>query len=183
MEGALILPSEDDNNTFSINFSTGEVYKMRAVEAKERQVWVDKLRACSNGTANSRETFVRSVMSPSSQSQNFSKSEISPAEAFSSVNDILMVLEYKQCEIAQAIDYLAFAPRPEGPPAPESNLQCCWTVSGNCLLTSPRSQYWHESSRTWILKNKEHWELEYLGPPWSAVYCDRVSEGCCQAKA
>merc|ERR550519_1748014 len=146
MEGALILPSEDDNNTFSINFSTGEVYKMRAAEAKERQVWVDKLRACSNGTANSRETFVRSVMSPSSQSENFSKSEISPAEAFSSVNDILMVLEYKQCEIAQAIDYLAFTPRPEGAPAPlnpsqdllllKASSKCCWPVSGNCLLTS-----------------------------------------------
>merc|ERR550519_3234182 len=27
MEGALILPSEEDNNTFSINFSSGEVYK------------------------------------------------------------------------------------------------------------------------------------------------------------
>ena len=59
MEGALILPSEDDNNTFSINFSTGEVYKMRAGEAKERQVWVDKLRACSNGTATPQKTFMR----------------------------------------------------------------------------------------------------------------------------
>ena len=48
MEGALIIPSEEDGHTFSINFSTGEVYKVRAVEAKERQVWVDKLRATSN---------------------------------------------------------------------------------------------------------------------------------------
>merc|ERR1719233_2091129 len=52
MEGALILPSEDDNNTFSINFSSGEV---------------DKVRACSNGTPNSQKTFVMSVMSPSSK--------------------------------------------------------------------------------------------------------------------
>ena len=36
MEGALIIPSEEDGHTFSINFSTGEVYKVRAVEAKER---------------------------------------------------------------------------------------------------------------------------------------------------
>ena len=34
-----------------------EEYK--AAEAKERQVWVDKLRACSNGTTNSQKTFVR----------------------------------------------------------------------------------------------------------------------------
>ena len=59
MEGALIIPSEEDNNTFSINFSTGEVYKIRAAEAKERQVWVDKLRACADRTVNSRKPFVR----------------------------------------------------------------------------------------------------------------------------
>merc|ERR1719209_1552876 len=117
MEGALILPSEEDNNTFSINFSSGEVYKVRAAEAKERQVWVDKLRACSNGTANSQKTFVRSVMSPSSQSGNFG-SLPSPAEALNSVNDILMGLEYEQYEIAKAVDYLAFSPRPEVAPVP-----------------------------------------------------------------
>merc|ERR1719244_1558197 len=59
MEGALILPSEEDNNTFSINFSTGEVYKVRASEAKERQVWVDKLSACSIRTTNSKQAFER----------------------------------------------------------------------------------------------------------------------------
>merc|ERR1719489_531329 len=84
MEGALILPSEEDNNTFSINFCTGEVYKVRAAEAKERQVWVDKLRACSNRTANSKQAlesilYVRSVvMSPSSQSENFDRTTLSP---------------------------------------------------------------------------------------------------------
>merc|ERR1719435_33011 len=85
MEGALILPSEDDNNTFSINFSSGEVYKIRAAEAKERQAWVDKLRACSYGTANSQQTFVRSVMSPSSSCENFGWTP-SPAEALNNVN-------------------------------------------------------------------------------------------------
>merc|ERR1719250_502817 len=68
MEGALIIPSEEDNNTFSINFSTGEVYKIRAAEAKERQVWVDKLRACADRTVNSRKPFVRSVMSQAQSS-------------------------------------------------------------------------------------------------------------------
>merc|ERR1719312_531018 len=101
MEGALIIPSEEDNNTFSINFSTGEVYKIRAAEAKERQVWVDKLRACADRTVNSRKPFVRSVMSPSSQCENFPIP--SPAEAFNSVNDILMGLEFKQYEIARAL--------------------------------------------------------------------------------
>merc|ERR1719209_1696949 len=123
MEGALILPSEEDNNTFSINFSSGEV---------------DKVRACSNGTANSQKTFVRSVMSPSSQSGNFG-SLPSPAEALNSVNDILMGLEYEQYEIAKAIDYLAFTPRPEGAPAPLNRpndlllLKATCSATGQCL--------------------------------------------------
>merc|ERR1719369_1197412 len=143
MEGALILPSEEDNYTFSINFITGEVYKVRAAEAKERQVWVDKLRACSNRTANSKQAFERSVvMSPSSQNENFDRSTLSPADAFNSVNDILMGLEFEQYEIAKAIDDLAFTPRPEQhsrSPTLESNLKCYWTVPGNRLLTSTRS--------------------------------------------
>merc|ERR1719430_791648 len=114
MEGALILPSEEDNNTFSINFCTGEVYKVRAAEAKKRQVWVDKLRACSKRTANSKQVFERSVvMSPSSQNENFDRSTLSPVDAFNSVNDILMGLEFEQYEIAKAIDDLAFTPRPD----------------------------------------------------------------------
>merc|ERR1719193_2320270 len=143
MEGALILPSEEDNNTFSINFSSREVYKVRAAEAKERQVWVDKLRACSNGTANSQKTFVRSVMSPSSRSQcgNFG-SLPSPAEALNSVNDILMGLEYEQYEIAKAIDFLAFTPRPEGALVPFNRpndlllLKATCSATGQCLETA-----------------------------------------------
>merc|ERR1719350_1581674 len=48
MEGALVVPSEEDSHTFSINFSSGEVFKVRAAEARERQMWVDKLRASTS---------------------------------------------------------------------------------------------------------------------------------------
>ena len=48
IEGALIIPSEEDSHTFSINFSSGELYKVRAAEARERQLWVDKLRTCTS---------------------------------------------------------------------------------------------------------------------------------------
>ena len=50
MEGALVIPSEEDSHTFSINFSSGRVYKVRAAEARERQMWVDKLRACTTSS-------------------------------------------------------------------------------------------------------------------------------------
>ena len=48
MEGALVIPSEENSHTFSINFSSWRVYKVRAAEARERQLWVDKLRACTS---------------------------------------------------------------------------------------------------------------------------------------
>ena len=48
MEGALVIPSDEDSHTFCINFTSGEVYKVRAAEARERQMWVDKLRASTS---------------------------------------------------------------------------------------------------------------------------------------
>merc|ERR1719392_84396 len=92
MEGALIIPSEEDNNTFSINFSTGEVYKVRAAEAKERQVWVDQLRACTNiqrvRTSSIRKKFERSVLlSPSSLHESFHRATPHPADVFHTVDE------------------------------------------------------------------------------------------------
>jgi len=46
MAQAVVLPSQDDENTFTINFVSGEHYKVRASSARERQVWVDRLRHC-----------------------------------------------------------------------------------------------------------------------------------------
>ena len=37
-----------DSHTFSINFSSEEVYKVRAAEARERLMWVDMLRASTS---------------------------------------------------------------------------------------------------------------------------------------
>merc|ERR1719154_111850 len=51
MEGAVVSPSEEDSHTFSIHFSSGEVYKVRAAMARERQMWVDQLRASSTVTS------------------------------------------------------------------------------------------------------------------------------------
>ena len=43
-QGAVIAPSEEDSQTFSVNGANGEIYKLRAVDAKERQYWVSRLR-------------------------------------------------------------------------------------------------------------------------------------------
>lgn len=47
LDGAVISPSQEDSCTFYVNASNGEVYKLRASNAKERQDWVDRLRGSS----------------------------------------------------------------------------------------------------------------------------------------
>ncbi|XP_014252836.1 oxysterol-binding protein-related protein 11 [Cimex lectularius] len=47
LEAAVICPSDEDSNTFSVNSSSGESFKLRAQDAKARQEWVNRLRAVS----------------------------------------------------------------------------------------------------------------------------------------
>jgi hypothetical protein len=42
--GAVIAPSDEDSQTFTVNGANGEAYKLRAADAKERQYWVSRLR-------------------------------------------------------------------------------------------------------------------------------------------
>jgi hypothetical protein len=43
--GAVIAPSDEDSQSFSVNGANGEVYKLRASDARERQYWVTRLRS------------------------------------------------------------------------------------------------------------------------------------------
>jgi len=45
LAGAVICPSVDDSETFIVNAANGEVYRLRALDARERQHWVNRLRA------------------------------------------------------------------------------------------------------------------------------------------
>ena len=45
--GSICTPSEEDENTFHINFASGEQWKVKAISAKERQQWVNRIRACA----------------------------------------------------------------------------------------------------------------------------------------
>lgn len=45
--GAVVVPSEEDSQTFNVNFASGESYKLRAPNVRERQIWVDRIRAVS----------------------------------------------------------------------------------------------------------------------------------------
>ena len=40
----MIAPSEEDSQSFSVSGANSEVYKLRAIDAKQRQYWVSRLR-------------------------------------------------------------------------------------------------------------------------------------------
>lgn len=47
LESAVISPSDEDSNTFSVNSWNGECYKLRAADARARQDWVNRLRTAA----------------------------------------------------------------------------------------------------------------------------------------
>ena len=44
----MVVPSDEDSQTFQVNFASGESYKLRAANVKDRQVWVDRIRAVAH---------------------------------------------------------------------------------------------------------------------------------------
>lgn len=44
LAGAVVTPSDEDNQSFSVSGVCGEVYKLKASDAKDRQFWVDRIR-------------------------------------------------------------------------------------------------------------------------------------------
>jgi len=120
LAGSVVLPSEEDGQTFTVNFASGEVFKVRASHAKERQMWVDRLRACAymhnEALAHNHPSLSlrelrpptppgsRSHISngePSAQLQTLS---LSVLDAFGSVHDILNKVDEKHQGIAETIE-------------------------------------------------------------------------------
>ena len=50
--GAQIVPSEEDSQTFSVISTCGEIYKLKATDAKDRQIWVNRLRLTTQNWEN-----------------------------------------------------------------------------------------------------------------------------------
>ena len=48
LAGCMVVPSDEDSLTFNAIFASGETYKLRASNVRERQVWVDRLRAVAH---------------------------------------------------------------------------------------------------------------------------------------
>lgn len=47
--GAMITPSDEDGHGFTVSASNGDIYKLKASDARNRQMWVDHLRSSSGG--------------------------------------------------------------------------------------------------------------------------------------
>jgi len=44
LAGAIVTPSDEDSQTFSVIPKSGELFKLRAPNAKDRQAWIDRIR-------------------------------------------------------------------------------------------------------------------------------------------
>jgi len=120
LAGAVVVPSEEDGHTFSINFGSGEVYKVRASQTRERQVWVDRLRACSHrhglalGVPRAPGGRDRPITPPgakshvtgSEPSDQLQSLSLSALDAFGSVHDMLHRVEEKHRSLSEAIEAL-----------------------------------------------------------------------------
>ncbi|ESO97687.1 hypothetical protein LOTGIDRAFT_152778, partial [Lottia gigantea] len=47
LAASVISPSDEDSQTFTVNAANGDVYRLRASDARERQQWIDRLRSTS----------------------------------------------------------------------------------------------------------------------------------------
>ncbi|XP_029186921.2 oxysterol-binding protein-related protein 11-like isoform X2 [Acropora millepora] len=51
--GSIISPSDEDSFTFTVSAANGDIFKLRASDAKERQDWINKLRSVAEFHASS----------------------------------------------------------------------------------------------------------------------------------
>jgi len=116
LAGAVVIPSEEDGQTFTVNFASGEMFKVRASHAKERQMWVDRLRACAHmhnqsvtGSHNIgivRDNLATSPVSSGETSDKLQSLSLTALDAFGSVHDVLLKVEEKHQAIATYIESL-----------------------------------------------------------------------------
>lgn len=121
--GTVVIPSEEDSQTFHVNFASGESYKLRAANVRDRQVWVDRIRAVAHrhesamardnappvihkeflGPPPGSKSLLASNGQPTQQLQHLS---LSVLDAFGSVHDILQQTDLKHASLAQTIETL-----------------------------------------------------------------------------
>ena len=116
MAGCVVSPSEEDSQTFTVSAACGEVYKLKASDAKQRQFWVNKLRQVGLSQENRiaaqhppLHTPHASTTSLSSSSSSISSSKTVTLNSTSSatleaVRDILVQTQRNQTHLVNAIE-------------------------------------------------------------------------------
>lgn len=90
LSGSIITPSEEDGQTFNVCSSSGEIYKLRASDSKQRQFWVDKLRQVSQNHDLNR--------------NNSNPLEISAVSSLEAVRDIVLSAKKDLQQLEDSID-------------------------------------------------------------------------------
>jgi hypothetical protein len=132
LQGAVISPSDEDSNMFTVNSAYGEIYKLRSSDSKERQLWVNRLRAVAEQHAQamqantpvssflSHEQRGASAVTSSSSESPASLTTVAPSraqqrvmygtssvyDAFSSVQELLVLAHQKHRALAKVIEDL-----------------------------------------------------------------------------
>lgn len=91
LAGSIITPSEEDGQTFNVCSSSGEIYKLRAADSRERQFWVDKLRQVSQN-----HSLIRN--------NNSNLLEISAVGSLEAVREIVLKAEHDLQQLETSID-------------------------------------------------------------------------------
>lgn len=113
LAGALICPSEEDSHTFSVNATTGDIFKLRAIDARARQEWINKLRSVAEYHNNN---SIKCIPSTESHDVTVHSGVFvhgdhihSPAtcESFASAKQHLSNAETKCSKLTKAMDALA----------------------------------------------------------------------------
>ncbi|XP_074096243.1 oxysterol-binding protein-related protein 11 [Cotesia typhae] len=110
LAGAVIAPSDEDSNTFTVNSATGDMIKLRATDARARQEWVDKLRAVT-------EMYTRAIASshpplpPREHSSTTTRTPVDKLEvldAFANCREQLTKVEKQNQALVNAIETSEF---------------------------------------------------------------------------
>merc|ERR1740128_1277972 len=126
LAGAMIVPSEEDSYTFSVNAANEESFKLRALDARERQYWVNQIRivaqaytqvlAESNPPLNRDHSQMSNALSTASISSDspfnpiptkkILTCDLTVLDAFGSVRDYLRRVECEHQRLIHDIEYL-----------------------------------------------------------------------------
>lgn len=95
LAGAVVCPSDEDSKTFTISCASGDTLKLRAVDARQRQEWVDGLRAITESH----------TLALGCQSTNLpARDHLAASDAFGAARQQLQQTELCNAALARAIE-------------------------------------------------------------------------------